>query len=89
MEKFGIFNILSALSQFEGTPAGDDADGPEPNAAPAEKPRGASAPDGAARGQGEAESAGVFTARERMERMAKVLERHDAIARRIDRKNRP
>lgn len=89
MEKFGIFNILSALSQFAGTPADDHADGPEPERASAAPQSAAAGGADDASGPRESEPTGVFTAQERMDRLARVLERHEAIARRINKKNRP
>ena len=78
MDKFGLFSLLSALT----SPADGDTPRPaeDPSAAPPSPPaqnenRPASPP------------AGFFSPDERLARAASLLERHNAISRRIDRKN--
>ncbi len=75
MEKFGIFNILSALCNL-AEEKGETAK-KEEESAPAPP---APAP---------AERAGIFTGEERMNKMLSVLERHDMISRRIDSRKPP
>jgi len=75
VEKFGIFNILSALGNL-AEEKGETAK-KEEESAPAPP---APAP---------AERAGIFTGEERMNKMLSVLERHDMISRRIDSRKPP
>lgn len=72
MEKFGIFNLLSALSSLAAKPAEEEAEKREEAPAP---PKTESA-----------QPAGVFTAEERKTRAAEMLERHEKISRRIRRR---
>lgn len=74
MEKFGIFNILSALGNLA-----------EEKGETAKKEESAPAPPATA----PAERAGIFTGEERMNKMLGVLERHDQISRRIDSRKPP
>ncbi len=72
MEKFGIFNLLSALSSL--APDAKERE-PEPREEqPAPQPTKTEP------------AAGVFTAEERKTRAAEMLERHEQISRRIGRK---
>lgn len=71
MEKFGIFNLLSALSSLAPQPKESEKEPWEE--APAPPP------------QQSAPAAGVFTAEERKNRAAEMLERHEQISRRIRR----
>lgn len=76
MEKFGIFNILSALSdslaKSEDSDKKDGAAGREKE----EPERPATA----------GPRAGIFTPEERANRMIGILERHERISKNIDRK---
>lgn len=76
MENFGIFTILSALARMQAEKAQAR---PAP---PQEEPPASPAPPR------EEKPAGVFTAAERAARAGQILARHDAISRRIDKKNR-
>ena len=73
MEKFGIFNLLSALSSLAAKPA--EAEPAKREEPPAPSPDAETAP-----------AAGVFTAEERKTRAAAMLERHEQISRRIRRR---
>ena len=81
MEKFGIFNLLSALSQLTGDFAAN-AQAPAETQSPA--PIEQEAP--LASGTGKPQTTGVFTPEQRKERAAQVLERHEQIARRLRKK---
>ena len=78
MEKFGIFNLLSALSQLTGDFAAN-AQATAETQSPA--PNGQEAPP--AFDAGKPQTTGVFTPEQRKERAAQVLERHEQIARRL------
>lgn len=76
MEKFGLFNLLSALSSLtasavEGETAEKRGAAPERAKEPAK------------------ESGGIFTAEQRAARCTQILERHERISQSIDRKNKP
>ena len=77
MEKFGIFNILSALGNLTQEKNGDTAQ--KNDASPAEKDNRENIPPS---------QPGIFTDEERMHKMLDVLERHDRISRRIDQKKK-
>lgn len=81
MENFGIFTILSALAQMQAEKGGQQQE--NGGRAEGEQPPQAAAPPTAPPVQ-----AGVFTAAERAARAEQILARHEAISRRIDRKNR-
>ncbi len=72
MEKFGLFNLLSALISASGSEA--KTEGREERAAENKTPA--------------APPAGVFTPEQRAARCSQILERHERISRDIDRKNR-
>ena len=76
MEKFGIFNLLSALSSLTSPQTEDSTnprqDDPAPPASPSREQSAQNIPH-----------PGVFSAEERKIRAAEMLERHDKIARRI------
>ncbi len=82
MEKFGIFNLLSALAGMNGE---SDAGG-EQKTAPAAAENKAEE-NVSAEGR-RPEQNGVLTAEERLARAEKLLERHEAISKRIDKNNR-
>ena len=73
MEKFGIFNILSALNKLTDDANGETAaqsDAPAaPQSAPAQTPN---------------VPTGIFTGEERMNKMLDVLARHELISKRIE-----
>ena len=71
MEKFGIFQVLSALAGLSETQTPPPAADSEP-AAPESAPPTATNP-------------GLFTDTERLRRAEQMLARHDEISRRIDR----
>ena len=82
MEKFGIFNLLSALAGMNGE---SDAGG-EQKTAPAAAETGAE--ENVSAEVRRPEQSGVLTAEERLARAEKLLERHEAISKRIDKNNR-
>lgn len=78
MEKFGIFNLISALTSFmggqtdtESTPPEQQADGARAQGSEPAHPQG-----------------GIFTAEQRAARCTQILERHERISRGIDKKNK-
>ena len=73
MEKFGIFNLLSALSSLAAKPAESEPAKREEPPAPPPDPENAPAP-------------GVLTAEARKTRAAPMLQRHEQISRRIRRR---
>lgn len=80
MDKFGLFNLLSALV----SPSGDDeCIDTAPADAQNETANRGSAPGSPA----PVPSQGFFSPDERLARAASLLERHDSISRRIDKKN--
>lgn len=72
MEKFGIFNLISALTQMNAEERAESGTGKEERAQSAEQKQEREA----------------FGAGQRMRRAQGLLERHEAISRRIDRNNR-
>ena len=76
MEKFGIFNLLSALSSLAGEQAAAEPEKREGGREEKPDPQPAQSAAGA----------GGFTPRGRKARAAEMLERHEKIARRIGRK---
>ena len=81
MDKFGLFNLLSALVSPS---ANDDHNDPAPSA----DTQNQSADRGTASDPPAATPAhGFFSPDERLARAAGLLERHDSISRRIDKKN--
>ena len=81
MDKFGLFNLLSALV----SPSGDDE---RNDTAPSADAQNETANRGSAPGShAPVPSQGFFSPDERLARAASLLERHDSISRRIDKKN--
>ncbi len=74
MEKFGLFNLLSALTSLSQEGGAKD-DAQKETVSPPERPA-------------KETGTGIFTAQERAGRAAEILERHERISRNIDRKNR-
>lgn len=73
MEKFGIFNLLSALSSLSSLQQETETDAKQEQPAPPQRDESAQ----------NARPAGVFSAEERKTRAAEMLERHEKIAGRI------
>lgn len=78
MEKFGIFNILSALGNLTEEARQDAPETVNPPPAQSCKTQGAPVSE-----------PGIFTGEERMNKMLSVLERHEQISKRIDKNNKP
>lgn len=78
MEKFGIFNLISALTSFAGEQKQLGENGGAANKEPAQE-RSAETPQ---------RPNGIFTAEQRAARCTQILERHERISRGIDRKNK-
>lgn len=74
MEKFGIFNILSALGNLSEESRGEAAQTADKPAAQTDE-----APPA---------PVGIFTGEERMNKMLGVLERHEQISKRIDKNSK-
>lgn len=72
MEKFGIFNILSALSGLTPKEEPQQPANDQPQPAPEQ--------------ENVHKQSGIFTPDERANRAIGILERHEQIARKIDRK---
>ncbi len=83
MDKFGLFNLLSALV------SPTDSDGHDESAPSADtQNENRSASRGSAAGApASVPTQGFFSPDERLARAASLLERHDSISRRIDKKN--
>ncbi len=91
MEKFGIFNLLSALADLSSQKK-DAQEYEEPQPAGPNETRDFPAANVSAKEDASAEEtprafdSGIFTAEQRKMRMMNILERHDSISRRIDTK---
>ena len=79
MDKFGLFNLLSALVSPDGANDAPDTDRFDDQTPPDPPQKNAPLQTAAKNG--------VFSADERLARAAGILERHNAISRRIDKKS--
>lgn len=77
MEKFGLFNLISALASFAGE---ENKDKNAENAGQNAEKNGR---------ETESAGAGLFTPEQRINRCTQILERHERISRSVDRKNKP
>ena len=76
MEKFGIFNLISALTTFAGEQKQPGENGGAAELSSEQRPETPQRPNG------------IFTAEQRAARCTQILERHERISRGIDRKNK-